>query len=162
MLARDRAGAPQLSTKGPAVGQRKLAPNRGSPSFDFERAWLLTRRQLLDRRTRSTSARKRRANPGCARLRAVRAGATGSNGPTTTSRKRAPWIQRQKRFFIQFQPRTPERKYVSGETHLYLGRQYKLKVVPHIQQEVKLCRGRLIVQSLKPKKREVKPPLAMT
>jgi len=70
-------------------------------------------------------------------------------------RKRAPWIQRQKRFFTQFQPRTLERKYVSGETHLYLGRQYKLKIVPHMQQQVKLNRGRLIVQSLKPKKREV-------
>jgi predicted metal-dependent hydrolase len=70
-------------------------------------------------------------------------------------RKRAPWIQRQQRFFKQFQPRRLKRQYISGETHLYLGRQYKLKVVPHIQQQVKLYRGRLIVQSLKPKKREV-------
>ena len=70
-------------------------------------------------------------------------------------RKRAPWIQRQQRFFTQFQPRTPERQYVSGETHLYLGRQYNLKVVPDIQQQVKLYRGRLIVQSLKPKQRDV-------
>lgn len=66
-------------------------------------------------------------------------------------RKRASWIQKQVRFFSQFQPRTPERIYVSGETHLYLGRQYKLKVVPHIQQDVKLYRGCLIVQSHKPK-----------
>ena len=70
-------------------------------------------------------------------------------------RRRAPWIQRQQRFFNQFQPRTPERQYVSGETHLYLGRQYNLKVVPDIQQQVKLYRGRLIVQSLKPKQRDV-------
>jgi predicted metal-dependent hydrolase len=70
-------------------------------------------------------------------------------------RKRAPWIRRQQRFFVQFQPRTPERQYVGGETHLYLGRQYKLKVVPHIQQQVKLYRGRLIVQSIKPKNREL-------
>jgi predicted metal-dependent hydrolase len=69
-------------------------------------------------------------------------------------RKRAPWIQRQKRFFSQFQPRTPERKYVSGETHLYLGRQYKLKIVPDVQQQVKLHRRRLIVQSLKPEQRD--------
>src|SRR5205823_4483628 len=59
-------------------------------------------------------------------------------------RKRAPWIQRQLRFFSQFLPRTPERSYVSGETHLYLGRQYRLKVVPHIQQQVKLYRGKLV------------------
>ena len=70
-------------------------------------------------------------------------------------RKRAPWIQRQQRFFTQFQPRTPERQFVSGETHLYLGRQYNLKVVPDNQQQVKLYRGRLIVQSLKPKQRNV-------
>lgn len=65
-------------------------------------------------------------------------------------RKRAAWIQKQIRFFSQFQPRTPERTYVSGETHLYLGRQYKLKVVPHIEQQVKLYRGCIIVQSHKP------------
>jgi len=38
---------------------------------------------------------------------------------------------------------------------LYLGRQYRLKVVPHIQQQVKLYRGRLIVQSTKPKNHEL-------
>jgi predicted metal-dependent hydrolase len=43
-------------------------------------------------------------------------------------RKRAPWIQRQQLFFTEFQPRTPERQYVAGETHLYLGRQYRLRV----------------------------------
>ena len=66
-------------------------------------------------------------------------------------RKRAPWIRKQVRFFSQFQPRTPERQYVSGETHLYLGRQYKLKVVRHIQERVKLYRGQILVQSHRPK-----------
>lgn len=70
-------------------------------------------------------------------------------------RKRAPWIRKQVRFFSQFQPRTPERQYISGETHLYLGRQYKLKVVPHIQEQVKLYRGRIVVQSLKPRQTDV-------
>lgn len=69
-------------------------------------------------------------------------------------RKRARWIQRQQRFFTQFHPRTLERLYVAGETHLYLGRQYRLKVGHDIQQEVKLYRGRLVVQSTKPKSRE--------
>jgi predicted metal-dependent hydrolase len=69
--------------------------------------------------------------------------------------KRAPWIQRQLRYFAQFLPRTPERSYISGETHLYLGRQYRLKVVPHIQQQVKLQRGRLVVQSCRPKQAEL-------
>jgi len=67
-------------------------------------------------------------------------------------RKRAAWITKQQRFFAQFHPRTPERRFVSGETHLYLGRQYKLKVVPHIQQQVKLYRGQLFVQAFKPRR----------
>ena len=70
-------------------------------------------------------------------------------------RKRAPWIRRQLRYFAQFLPRTPERLYVSGETHLYLGRQYRLKVVPHIQQQVKLQRGRLVVRSCHPRQAEL-------
>lgn len=65
-------------------------------------------------------------------------------------RKRAAWVRRQQRYFIQFLPRTPERRYVSGETHLYLGRQYRLKVVPHIQTLVKLSRGYIFVQSHRP------------
>ncbi len=43
-------------------------------------------------------------------------------------RKKAPWIIKQQSFFLSFQPKTPHRKYISGETHLYLGRQYRLKV----------------------------------
>src|SRR5438309_6771177 len=42
--------------------------------------------------------------------------------------KRAGWIFRQLRFFEQYQPTQPEPSFVSGETHLYLGRQYRLKV----------------------------------
>ena len=44
-------------------------------------------------------------------------------------RKRAVWIKRQQRYFSEFLPQTPPRRYVSGETHRYLGRQYRLKVV---------------------------------
>jgi hypothetical protein len=66
-------------------------------------------------------------------------------------RRRGAWIRRQQRYFMQFEPRTPERQYVGGETHLYLGRQYKLKVVEHIQQRVVLYRGQLTVQSPRPR-----------
>jgi len=44
-------------------------------------------------------------------------------------RKKAPWILKQQSYFLFFHPRTPEKKFVSGETHLYLGRQYRLKVM---------------------------------
>lgn len=43
--------------------------------------------------------------------------------------KRAPWILKQLSFFLSFHPKTPIRKFVSGETHLYLGRQYRLKII---------------------------------
>ncbi len=42
--------------------------------------------------------------------------------------KRARWIRRQIRYFAQFDPRTPKRRFVGGESHLYLGRKYRLKI----------------------------------
>jgi len=58
---------------------------------------------------------------------------------------RVRWISRQIAWFQQFQPRTPPRKYVGGETHLYLGRQYRLKLIRGGRNQVKLDRGRLLV-----------------
>lgn len=55
--------------------------------------------------------------------------------------KRAGWIKRKLDYFRQFDPRTPARRYVGGETHLYLGRQYRLKVSIGERGEVKLIRG---------------------
>jgi len=60
-------------------------------------------------------------------------------------RKRAPWIVRQQRELERYLPVRPLRRYVSGETHRYLGRQYRLKVVEEPRDEVKLARGRLYV-----------------
>jgi predicted metal-dependent hydrolase len=42
--------------------------------------------------------------------------------------RRARWIVEQQRYFAQFEPRTPPRRYIGGETHLYLGRQYRLAI----------------------------------
>lgn len=53
-------------------------------------------------------------------------------------RKKAPWILKQQSFFLSFHPKTPERKYVSGETHLYLGNQYRLKIEISEFESVKL------------------------
>ena len=74
---------------------------------------------------------------------------------TEKVRRRAAWVQRQQRFFSQFMPRTPERRYLAGETHLYLGRQYRLKVVPHGRPGVKMIRGFIIVHTREPDKPEV-------
>lgn len=62
-------------------------------------------------------------------------------------RKRAPWILKQQSYFLSFEPLTPERKYVSGETHLYLGRQYRLKIFDDTQDKVKLKGGFLEVHT---------------
>jgi hypothetical protein len=59
--------------------------------------------------------------------------------------KRARWILKQIIYFRQFTPKTPERCYVNGETHLYLGKQYRLKTVQGDQNCVKLNRGFFIV-----------------
>lgn len=55
--------------------------------------------------------------------------------------KRARWILRQMNYFKQFNPKTPDRCYVNGETHLYLGKQYRLKLAKGAENSVKLSRG---------------------
>jgi predicted metal-dependent hydrolase len=61
-------------------------------------------------------------------------------------RKRARWVVRRVLEFAQFRPRTPKRRYVGGETHLYLGRQYRLKLVKDEAEGVKI-RGSLLTVS---------------
>jgi predicted metal-dependent hydrolase len=60
--------------------------------------------------------------------------------------KRAGWIKRQKDYFNQFSPRTPPRQYISGETHLYMGRQYRLKIEESNTDRVTLSHGFFHVQ----------------
>ncbi len=43
-------------------------------------------------------------------------------------RRRGAWILRTRRYFEAFRPRTPERRYVNGETHRFLGRQLRLSL----------------------------------
>jgi len=57
--------------------------------------------------------------------------------------KRAEWIVKQRRYFDQIQPLTPLRRFVAGETHFYLGRQYRLKLVEGTNTSVKL-KGRYL------------------
>ncbi|NQT78284.1 MAG: M48 family metallopeptidase [Bacteroidetes bacterium] len=53
-------------------------------------------------------------------------------------RKKAPWIIRQQNFFLSFHPKIPTRKFIGGETHLYLGRQYRLKIIEGTIESIKL------------------------
>ena len=55
--------------------------------------------------------------------------------------KRAGWIKKQLAYFSQFDPRTPARRYVGGESHLYLGRKYRLKLELAESEQVRLKGG---------------------
>lgn len=72
------------------------------------------------------------------------------------TRLKAPWILKQIDYFKTYQPGTPPRRFVSGETHLYLGRQYRLKIVPDTKDVVKAYRGQLWIHSRKPKPEALK------
>ncbi|MCB9185030.1 MAG: M48 family metallopeptidase [Flavobacteriales bacterium] len=66
--------------------------------------------------------------------------------------RRAAWIVRQQDYFRSFLPLTPPREYVSGETHRYLGKQYRLKVHATVGREVvKLSDGRIHVHARHPR-----------
>lgn len=56
----------------------------------------------------------------------------------TRVRRRAPWILKQQTYFERFQPLPTKRNYISGETHYYLGKQYRLKVIKQNNNGVKL------------------------
>lgn len=62
-------------------------------------------------------------------------------------KKRARWIKRQIAYFNQFDPRTPDRKYVGGESHLYLGRKYRLKIDMSDKDKVLLKNGYFCIEA---------------
>lgn len=64
-------------------------------------------------------------------------------------KSKANWILKQQAFFCSYKPNTPERKYVNGETHLYLGRQYKLQIIEDTINEIKIYRGAMIMKTKK-------------
>jgi predicted metal-dependent hydrolase len=62
-------------------------------------------------------------------------------------KSKAPWILKQIEQFNTYNPGTPERKFVNGETHLYLGRQYRLKIIADNVNVVKAYRGQLFIHT---------------
>ena len=64
-------------------------------------------------------------------------------------RRRAAWIIRQRERFRQIvQHEIPVRQFISGETHYYLGRQYRLKVINGEEEKVAFQSGRLSITVL--------------
>jgi predicted metal-dependent hydrolase len=65
-------------------------------------------------------------------------------------RARGGWILRQRREFEKYIPHPSPRRYVSGETHLYLGRQYRLRIRPAADESVAMKGGLIVVETTKP------------
>jgi predicted metal-dependent hydrolase len=68
--------------------------------------------------------------------------------------KRAPWIVEQQRFFETYLPMLPPRRYVSGESYRYLGRQYRLRVQKADEDGVKIARRQITVGLVDPSRGE--------
>ncbi|MEK6259031.1 MAG: SprT family zinc-dependent metalloprotease [Planctomycetota bacterium] len=67
--------------------------------------------------------------------------------------KRAAWIVQQQQFFENYLPSIPPRRYVSGESHRYLGRQYRLRVHEGDKEAVQMARGQINVFLTDPSKK---------
>jgi zinc metalloprotease len=66
------------------------------------------------------------------------------------------WIEKQQRSFRSYLPATPARQYIGGESFLYLGKQYMLKIESSTAEEVKLYQGRLVVKTVNPEATHIK------
>ncbi len=72
---------------------------------------------------------------------------------------KAPWILKQIDHFNSYRPSTPPRRFVNGETHLYLGRQYRLKVIPDTTGVIKAWRGQLWIHAVNTSQEDLKKQL---
>ena len=59
----------------------------------------------------------------------------------TKIRKRAGWIRKAQHEFQLYLLKQPPRRYVNGESHRYLGRQYRLRARKRPENDVKCARG---------------------
>lgn len=69
-------------------------------------------------------------------------------------RKRAAWIQRQLAAFEELRPLPVPRRFVGGETHRYLGRQYRLRLTRGRPESVRLSGAFLHVVTTAPRNRQ--------
>lgn len=72
---------------------------------------------------------------------------------------KAPWILKQIDHFNSYKPATPERRFINGETHLYLGRQYRLKIIRDNKDVIKAYRGQLWMHAVNTKPEALKEQL---
>jgi predicted metal-dependent hydrolase len=60
-------------------------------------------------------------------------------------RRRLAWVRRRQRTFGALPPAPPPRQWIAGETHRYLGRQYRLKVCSGQPESVRMSGGYFVV-----------------
>lgn len=60
------------------------------------------------------------------------------------------WLEQQLRYFKKYQKKIAKKEYVSGESFLYLGKQYKLLIKTAKNSQVKLEKGKITVFTSKP------------
>lgn len=63
--------------------------------------------------------------------------------------RRASWLVRQLQFFASVPASAPPREYVAGETHRYLGRQYRLRIVSLITEAAMAAGGSIGLESVR-------------
>ena len=66
--------------------------------------------------------------------------------------KKASWIVEKQDWFAKFPKAPPPRQYLGGETHLYLGRHYRLKIEKSKERSVKIDGGfiRVVASDIRP------------
>lgn len=75
-------------------------------------------------------------------------------------KRKARWIGRQRRQFAEMNSSRPPLKYLSGATHRYLGKQYRLKVTSGQKSEVKLRGAFFQITTSDPSEDQVKELLS--
>jgi predicted metal-dependent hydrolase len=73
--------------------------------------------------------------------------------------KKGSWIIKKQHAFAEYPPPLPPRRYVSGETHLYLGRHYRLQVIEDKDERVTLTNPLLYLHVRDKKDRQRKQKL---
>lgn len=74
-------------------------------------------------------------------------------------RRRAGWIVAQQARAERYRPRTPARTYEEGETHLHLGRQYRLAAELALAEGVRIEGDRIVLAMHHPKRRDERAAL---
>ena len=65
-------------------------------------------------------------------------------------KKRSRWIKKQIRYFQGFSQKNTNKEFFSGETHLFLGKPYRLRIVLSTFNDIKIERNMITVLSENP------------